>query len=48
MIDYNEELRKFKPAEGVEVGEGELFENDAKDITDLVEEIVQIQTGMIR
>ncbi|MCI5943493.1 MAG: hypothetical protein MRZ41_02205 [Eubacterium sp.] len=41
MIDFNIELKKFKPAVGVEVGEEELFDNDVKDITDLVEEMVQ-------
>lgn len=41
MIDFNVELKKFKPAVGVEVGETDLFEEDVKDITDLVEEMVQ-------
>lgn len=41
MIDFNLELKKFKPAVGVEVGQTDLFEEDVKDITDLVEEMVQ-------
>jgi hypothetical protein len=41
MIDFNLELKKFKPAVGVEVGATDLFEDDVKDITDLVEEMVQ-------
>ena len=41
MIDFTLELKKFKPAVGVEVGAEELFENDVKDITDLVEEMVK-------
>jgi hypothetical protein len=41
MIDFNLELKKFKPAVGVEVGSTDLFEEDVKDITDLVEEMVQ-------
>lgn len=41
MIDFNIELKKFKPAVGVEVGQTDLFEEDVKDITDLVEEMVQ-------
>lgn len=41
MIDFNLELKKFKPAVGVEVGESDLFDGDVKDITDLVEEMVQ-------
>ncbi|MDO4976492.1 MAG: hypothetical protein Q4E53_04435 [Eubacteriales bacterium] len=36
MIDFTLELKKFKPAVGVE----DLFDNDIKDITDLVEEMV--------
>ena len=43
MIDYNQELKKFKPAVGVEADEGSLMENEIKDITDLVEEMVQTQ-----
>ena len=43
MIDFNLELKKFKPAVGVEVGEDNLFDDDIKDITDLVEELVKEQ-----
>ena len=45
MIDFNLELKKFKPAVGVEVGEDNLFDDDIKDITDLVEVMVSKQTG---
>ncbi|MBS6721500.1 MAG: hypothetical protein KH268_00610 [Clostridiales bacterium] len=45
MIDFNLELKKFKPAVGVEVGEDNLFEDDIKDITDLVEEMVKKQNN---
>ncbi len=41
MIDFTNELKKFKPAVGVEVGETDLFDEDVKDITDLVEEMVR-------
>ncbi len=41
MIDFTLELKKFKPATGVEVGAEDLFDNEIKDITDLVEEMVQ-------
>ena len=44
MIDFNLELKKFKPAVGVEVGESDLIDDDIKDITDLVEEMVQEQS----
>ncbi len=39
------ELKKFKPAVGVEIGEDELFSDDIKDITDLVEELVAEREG---
>ena len=45
MIYFNLELKKFKPAVGVEVGEDNLFEDDIKDITDLVEEMVKKQNN---
>lgn len=45
MIDFNLELKKFKPAVGVEVGENDLFDEDIKDITDLVEEMVREQSS---
>ncbi len=41
MIDFTMELKKFKPAVGVEVGAEDLYDNEVKDITDLVEELVQ-------
>ena len=41
MIDFDAELKKFKPAVGVEVGNNTIFENDVKDITDLVAEMVE-------
>lgn len=41
MIDFNLELKKFKPAVGVEVSDNAIFEEDIKDITDLVVELVQ-------
>ncbi|MCD8019609.1 MAG: hypothetical protein LUF92_08535 [Clostridiales bacterium] len=45
MIDFNLELKKFKPAVGVEVGQSDLFDDDIKDITDLVDEMVKEQLG---
>ena len=32
MFDYDLELKKFKPAVDVEIGEDELFSDDIKDI----------------
>ena len=45
MFDFDLELKKFKPAVGVEVGEDELFSDDVKYITDLVEELVSEREG---
>ena len=45
MFDYDLELKKFKPAVVVEIGEDELFSDDIKDITDLVEELVAEREG---
>ena len=41
MVDFDQELKKFKPAVGVDVGSNDLFDDDYKDITDLVEELVE-------
>jgi len=41
MLDFDLELKKFRPATGVEVGADDLFDDDFKDITDLVEELVE-------
>lgn len=45
MFDFDLELKKFKPAVGVEIGEDGLFSDDVKDITDLVEELVSEREG---
>ncbi len=41
MIDFEMELKKFRPALGVEIGDNEMFDDDVKDITDLVAEMVE-------
>ena len=45
MFDYDLELKKFKPAVGVEIGQDVLFSDAIKDITDLVEELVAEREG---
>ena len=45
LLESDLELKKFKPAVGVEIGEDELFSDDVKDITDLVEELVSEREG---
>ena len=41
MIDFDMELKKFKPAVGVELGGRRLIDDDIKDVTDLVAELVE-------
>ena len=41
MIDFEMELKKFRPVLGVEIGDNEMFDDDVKDITDLVAEMVE-------
>ena len=41
MFDFNQELKKFKPAVSVDVTDDALYEDDLKDITDIVEEMVE-------
>lgn len=41
MIDFNEELKNFKPCLNVEQAEDAIYSNDLKDFTDIVKETVQ-------
>ena len=41
MIDFNEDLKKFKPILEVEQAEDAIYKNDLKDITDVVEEMMK-------
>ena len=41
MLDYEEELKKFKPSLEVEDAEDEIYNNDVPDITDLINKIVE-------
>lgn len=46
MINFDEEIRKFKPSLEVSQVEDAIYKNDVKDITDILEEmIVQINRG---
>lgn len=40
MFDFNQELKKFKPAVSVDATDDALYEDDLKDITDIVAEMV--------
>lgn len=41
MIDFNEELKNFKPCMNVEQTENSIYSNDLKDFTDIVKETVK-------
>ena len=41
MIDFDEEIKKFKPSLEVEDGEDAIYNNDVPDITDLINKIVE-------
>ena len=40
MIDFDEEIKKFKPSLEVEDAEDAIYNNDGPDITDLINKIV--------
>ena len=39
MIDFDEEIKKFKPSLEVEDAEDAIYNNDVPDITDLINKI---------
>ncbi len=39
MINFDEEVRKFKPCLEVAQAEDAIYHNDVKDITDVLEEM---------
>ena len=41
MIDFDEEIKKFKPSLEVEDAEVAIYNNDVPDITDLINKIVE-------
>ena len=41
MIDFDEEIKKFKPSLEVEDAEHAIYNNDVPDITDLINKIVE-------
>ena len=41
MIDFDEEIKKFKPSLEVEDAEDAIYSNDVPDITDLINKIVE-------
>ena len=41
MIDFDEEIKKFKPSLEVEDAEDAIYNNDVPDITDLINKFVE-------
>ncbi|MEF9945461.1 MAG: hypothetical protein RR869_08470 [Lachnospiraceae bacterium] len=41
MLDFEEELKKFKPSLEVEDVEGAVYQEDLTDMTDILREMVQ-------
>lgn len=44
MLDFEEELKKFKPSLEVEDIESAVYQDDLADVTDLLREVID-QTG---
>jgi len=41
MINFDEEVKKFQPCLEVAQAEDAIYKNDVKDITDVLEEMLQ-------
>ena len=41
MINFDEEVKKFQPCLEVSQAEDAIYKNDVKDITDVLEEMLQ-------
>lgn len=41
MIDFEEELKRFSPIPGVNQAEEAIYNNDLKDISDIVSQVVE-------
>ena len=42
MIDFEEELKRFKPIPGVNQAEDAILSNDLKDISDIVRQMTEV------
>ena len=45
MIDFDEEIKKFKPSLEVDDAEDAIYNNDVPDITELINKIVEDIAG---
>ena len=41
MINYEEELKKFKPSLEVEDAEAAIYNHDMTDVTDIINELIR-------
>lgn len=48
MIDFEEELKKFKPSLEVEEAEEAIYGQDLTDVTDILKEILKEERGAYR
>ena len=48
MIDFEEELKKFRPSLEVEQVEDHVYRNKPKDMTDLLQEMLKEMKGSSR
>lgn len=42
MINYDEEIKKFKPSLEIDDAENEILKNDMKDVSDVIEKLVNL------
>ncbi len=41
MINYEEELKKFKPSLEIDEAEEAIYKNDLRDVTDILEDMMK-------
>ncbi len=46
MINFEEELKKFRPSLEISEAEDQIYKNDLKDAADLVEDIIREMSRM--
>lgn len=44
MIDFDEEVKKFKPSLEMDEAEDAIYNNDAADVTSVIDRIVKVIT----
>ena len=41
MINFEEELKKFKPSQKIDQAEEAIYKNDLRDVTDILEDMMK-------